>query len=261
MRIVKWMLTAMTLVVGGAQAGTVVVSGGTSMIQAVASEEHRLSSLQVACESVNRTNVGYQCGFDDGQHTVLQFEERSDGQVVRFFDAENKEIVGARHVGKYYVLPQLYPMVFARVAGKEAVLLRSNDKNVLEAGQGGAAATPLAAGSRSVSGVMVGAVSTAPAAPVIPRVAMVHEGERYDLALKAAAAAEGWKFKWYVRTVWTAPGDIDLLHDPDGKPYKDVSEAIVDIVDGLHREGRPVKWRISEGNKMIEILSTGVRND
>jgi hypothetical protein len=231
MRILNWALGAAVLAAGAAQAGTVVVSGGASMVQGITGEESRLSSLQVTCASVNRTNVGYLCGFDDGERSVMQFEDRADGQTVRFFDGEGREISGVRRVGTYYVFPKIYPMVFARVAGKEAVLLRSADKRVVEAGQ-------QASGARGSGRVLV-----------------IREGERYDKALEAAAAAEGWKFKWWPNRSWKAPSDIDLSQ------YKDVSEAVIDIVEGLHMEGRPVKWRISDGNKYIEVLSTEVRND
>ena len=248
MQVLKGMFAVAALAAASAQAGTVVVSGGTTMVQNATGEESRLSSLQVNCASTNRTNVGFLCGFDDGQKTVLQFEER-EGSPVRLFDADGREIV-ARRIGSYMILPQLYRMVFVRVGGKEAVLLRGNGNFVEGKQQGAQAATA------SVSPVATGSVS-APAqqAASSPAVSVIKEGERLDLGLQAMAMAEGWKFIWYPRSSWKAANDIDLTK------YKDAAEATIDVVNGLREEGKPVRWHISDGNKVIEVLSTEVKND
>lgn len=123
MQVAKVVLMALAASALNVQAATVVVSGGTTMLQSASGEEKRLSSLRVDCASYNRTNVGYLCGFDDGQHTILQFEEQ-EGKPVRLYDAEGNEILGVRRIGSYHVLPKLYRMVFARVGNKEAAIVR-----------------------------------------------------------------------------------------------------------------------------------------
>lgn len=124
MRLAKMVLLALVANTVSAHAATVVVSGGNTMAQSASGEERRLSSLRVDCASYNRTSVGFLCAFDDGQRTILQFEER-EGMPVRLFDAEGREIIGVRRVGSYHVLPQLYSTVFARVGNKEAAIVRN----------------------------------------------------------------------------------------------------------------------------------------
>jgi hypothetical protein len=254
MQVLKGMFAVAALAAASAQAGTVVVSGGTTMVQNATGEESRLSSLQVNCASTNRTNVGFLCGFDDGQKTVLQFEER-EGSPVRLFDADGREIA-ARRIGSYMILPQLYRMVFVRVGGKEAVLLRGNG-NFVE-GKQQIAAT---GGSGNVAARADAATGTAATpvpqadSPASPAVAVIKEGERIDLGLQAMAMAEGWKFIWYPTRSWKAANDIDL------SKYKDAAEATIDVVNGLREEGKPVRWHVSDGNKVIEVISTEVKND
>lgn len=249
MQVLKGTFAVAALIAASAQAGTVVVSGGTTMVQSATGEESRLSSMQVNCASVNRTNVGFLCGFDDGQKTVLQFEER-EGSPVRLFDADGREIA-ARRIGSYLILPQLYRMVFVRVGGKEAVLLRGNG-NFVEGKQQAALAS---GGVAPVTGVVAASPAAQAASVPVPAVSVIKEGERLDLGLQAMAMAEGWKFIWYPARTWKAANDIDLTK------YKDAAEATIDVVNGLRDEGKPVRWHVSDGNKVIEVLSTEVKND
>lgn len=147
MQVAKVFLMALAASALNVHAGTVVVSGGASMVQSASGEEKRLSSLRVDCASYNRTNVGFLCGFDDGQRTILQFEEQ-EGKPVHLFDADGNVIAGVRRVGSYYVLPQLYRTVFARVGNKEAAIIRDI--------------------SASGSGYALGAKPSAPAAIAAP---------------------------------------------------------------------------------------------
>ncbi|WP_343028253.1 hypothetical protein [Massilia sp. MP_M2] len=151
----KVILMALAATAVNAQAATVVVSGGSSMVQSASGEEKRLSSLRVDCASYNRTNVGFLCAFDDGQRTILQFEEQ-EGLPVRLFDADGTPIAGVRRVGSYHVLPQLYRTVFARVGNKEAAIVR-------DASAGGSG---YAAGTMPLPSVASPAVRSGPAQTV-----------------------------------------------------------------------------------------------
>ena len=83
----------------------------------------------------------------------------------------------------------------------------------------------------------------------------IRKGDRIDLSLENLARSQGWEFLWYPSISWKAISDIDL------SKYKDASEAVVDVINGLTQEGKPLKWRISDGNKVIEIFSTEVKHD
>jgi hypothetical protein len=133
-------------------------------------------------------------------------------------------------------------MIFVRAGGKEAVLLRTNDRYVESKPQ-----------SQSAQGQAQG---SAPGATGGTRaVSAILKGERIDLGLRAMAMAEGWEFIWYPTDSWLAINDIPLSQ------YKDAAEAVIDIIDGLREEGKPVAYHISDGNRVIEILSTEVKND
>jgi hypothetical protein len=40
-----------------------------------------------------------------------------------------------------------------------------------------------------------------------------------------------------------------------------VVDAVSEVIDILRSEGKPVQLRISDGNAVMEVLSTEVRND
>lgn len=159
MQVAKVILMALAASAVNAQAATVVVSGGASMVQSASGEEKRLSSLRVDCASYNRTNVGFLCAFDDGQRTILQFEEQ-EGMPVRLFDAEGHPIAGVRRVGSYHVLPQLYRTVFARVGNKEAAIVR-------DASAGGSGYT---SGTKPLAPSAIPTAQAAPAGSAMPAV-------------------------------------------------------------------------------------------
>jgi hypothetical protein len=103
----------------------------------------------------------------------------------------------------------------------------------------------------------------APAAPAagrtqpIQRPAIVHRlrsGEAIHTELGRWAEHHGWEFHWYPDRSWKTLRDTVI-------DRTDVAEAIGEVVDILRSEGKPVQLRISDGNHVMEVLSTEVRND
>lgn len=89
----------------------------------------------------------------------------------------------------------------------------------------------------------------------VPSANVIRKGRLINEGLEERAKAEGWTFLWYSKRRWEAIADIDMSH------YKTADEAVDDIVTGLREEGKPISLRISEGNKVMEIFSTEVKND
>lgn len=103
----------------------------------------------------------------------------------------------------------------------------------------------------------------APAKPAIEAVASVarvpiehrlRTGEPIHTELKRWAEHDGWEFRWYHAMSWKTLRE-SLIDKPN------VEEAIAEVIDILRNEGKPVQLRISEGNRVMEVLSTEVRND
>ena len=73
--------------------------------------------------------------------------------------------------------------------------------------------------------------------------------------LEAWARFAGWQLIWYPSVSWRAIGDADLNKN------KDVSAAVEEVVNILRDEGKPIRLRISEGNRIMEVVSNEVRSD
>ena len=92
-------------------------------------------------------------------------------------------------------------------------------------------------------------------APLIPP--LVHRlrtGEPIHTELQRWAEHHGWELRWYPDKSWKT-----LRETVIGKT--DVAEAVSEVIDILRGEGKPVQLRISDGNHVMEVLSTEVRND
>jgi hypothetical protein len=74
----------------------------------------------------------------------------------------------------------------------------------------------------------------------------VHEG------LQAWARAQDWELRWYPAISWRVIREADFSNAPD------LSAAVSEVVDILRDEGKPIKLRISEGNRIMEVISTEV---
>lgn len=103
----------------------------------------------------------------------------------------------------------------------------------------------------------------APAAPgtgalnVAQRPLLVHRlrtGEPIHTELQRWAEHHGWEFRWYPDKSWKTLRETVIARS-------DVAEAVGEVIDILRGEGKPVQLRISDGNHVMEVLSTEVRND
>jgi hypothetical protein len=104
----------------------------------------------------------------------------------------------------------------------------------------------------------------APAAPTVaalkaraaatPAVHRLRSGEPIHTELQRWAEQGGWEFHWYPARSWKTMRDalIDKAN---------VVDAVSEVIDILRSEGKPVQLRISDGNAVMEVLSTEVRNE
>ena len=81
------------------------------------------------------------------------------------------------------------------------------------------------------------------------------KGSLVHLALGDLARSEGWTFIWYPKFSWKAVADISL------SIYPNAELAVAEVVDLLRLEGKPLQLRVSEGNKVMEIMSTEVSHE
>lgn len=79
-------------------------------------------------------------------------------------------------------------------------------------------------------------------------------GEPIHTDIAAWAKRHGWELYWLHRASWKTLRETRVQK-------LDVTDAISEVVDILRDEGKPIMLRISEGNKVMEVLSTEVRND
>lgn len=130
----------------------------------------------------------------------------------------------------------------------------------------------LAAGSSAVSWAQAIEVSTqafgsspalpfAPAAQAVPAPAamppsfVLRKDEAIHEALQSWAKLSGWELIWYPGVSWKTLRGADLSKQAE------VTAAVAEVIDILRDEGKPVRLRISDGNKVMEVLSNEVRND
>jgi len=110
-------------------------------------------------------------------------------------------------------------------------------------------------------GEPAGGLPIAPAAtqprPGVPAPLPTYElrtGEPIHQGLKVWADREGWMLIWHPTVSWKTVRTA-VIDAPD------IARAVAEVVDILRDEGRPVALRISGGNKVLEVISTEVRND
>jgi hypothetical protein len=120
----------------------------------------------------------------------------------------------------------------------------------------GSEAAPAAA-TGSPSGVANVVVQPAPPPAPEPPKTIAHElrtGQPIHTELKRWADFYGWDFYWYHDRSWKTLRDTTILK-------ANFDEAVTEVIDILRTEGKPLRLRISEGNRVMEVLSTEVRND
>ncbi len=52
-----------------------------------------------------------------------------------------------------------------------------------------------------------------------------------------------------------------MLRDADLSHAADVTAAVTEAIDILRGEGKPLRLKISDGNRVMEVFSTEVSND
>lgn len=83
----------------------------------------------------------------------------------------------------------------------------------------------------------------------------IEKGQPIHVALEAWAKSAGWSLIWYPSVSWKSISNAEM------KDQKDVVAAISEVVTILRDEGKPIQLRVSEGNNVMEVLSTEVKND
>ena len=83
---------------------------------------------------------------------------------------------------------------------------------------------------------------------------VLRTGELISVELDHWARREGWQFIWHPSTSWRT---LRATQFPQG----DVAAAVASVIDILRDEGKPIRLRISDGNKVMEVMSTEVRHD
>lgn len=79
-------------------------------------------------------------------------------------------------------------------------------------------------------------------------------GEPIHKDLQFWADREGWELHWQPTVSWRTLRATEI-------DKNDLAGAVTEVIDILRDEGKPVRLRISDGNKVMEVISTEVRND
>lgn len=79
-------------------------------------------------------------------------------------------------------------------------------------------------------------------------------GQPIHEALQAWSAGADWTLNWLPSVSWKT-----LRGTTYNQP--DVVAAVSEVIETLRFEGKPIALRVSDGNKVMEVISTEVRND
>jgi hypothetical protein len=83
---------------------------------------------------------------------------------------------------------------------------------------------------------------------------VLRKGEPIHLALRGWAERAGWELIWQPTVSWRVLRDTAIAKG-------EFTEAAAEVIEILRDEGKPITLRISEGNKVMEVISQEVRND
>jgi hypothetical protein len=94
-----------------------------------------------------------------------------------------------------------------------------------------------------------------PAKSVAPIAAQhqIVKGEPIHTQIESWASAAGWALIWQPSVSWKAIGNASFSQ------FADVTLAVGEVVSILRDEGKPVRLRISEGNRVMEVLTNEIR--
>ena len=83
---------------------------------------------------------------------------------------------------------------------------------------------------------------------------VLQKGVPIHEALKSWAAASNWELIWQPTTSWKILRETRI-------GQTDVVSAVSEVIENLRFEGKPISLRINDGNNVMEVISTEVRND
>lgn len=83
---------------------------------------------------------------------------------------------------------------------------------------------------------------------------VLRKGEPIHLALRGWAERAGWELIWQPTVSWRVLRDTSIAKS-------EFTQAASEVIEILRDEGKPITLRISDGNKVMEVISQEVRND
>lgn len=93
-------------------------------------------------------------------------------------------------------------------------------------------------------------------APKVQSRWVVEKGEAIHVVLESWAAKSGWTLLWYPSHSWKAISRVTIDAE------KDVVAAVSEVITTLREEeGKQIKLKVSDGNSVMEVVSTEVKND
>ena len=109
------------------------------------------------------------------------------------------------------------------------------------------------AGVRGAAEIQFAIEEPAPAKAKAPAFTL-QTGQPIHEALQAWSTGADWTLNWHPTVSWKT-----LRGTTYSQP--DVVSAVSEVVETLRFEGKPIALRVSDGNKVMEVISTEVRND
>jgi len=82
---------------------------------------------------------------------------------------------------------------------------------------------------------------------------VLRTGQPIHTELRSWADRDGWMLLWYPNVSWKTVREASI-------DKADVVAAVTEVIDILRDEGKAVTLRVSEGNKVMEVISTEVRD-
>lgn len=73
--------------------------------------------------------------------------------------------------------------------------------------------------------------------------------------LDAWAKGAGWALIWQPSVSWKAVGSASFAQ------FTDVTLAVAEVVGILRDEGKPIRLKIAEGNRIMEVVSNEIRGE
>lgn len=105
---------------------------------------------------------------------------------------------------------------------------------------------------KGVGGALPIAGPAKQAAPA-PAAYQIVKDEPIHSQIEAWAKGAGWSLIWQPSVSWKAVGDASFAQ------FSDVTLAVAEVVGILRDEGKPIRLKIAEGNRIMEVVSNEIR--